>query len=785
MAVIENEGVWSAVDSEGNVIRLYPDVKVIKEVTGSTMALTDSHAGGLKINSVYGKSTQVTTTGAQLFDASMLETKTEGGTTVTNNGDGSFTISGRGTLTEDFDMFYVYSHEETLEILKAGSLFMKCDKVTYPYCFASILDSAGNNLLEVCNKETTSMYIDITGDLLLTDGIQLRIGFWGASGSTISAGIIKPMMYFDGDSDGAWEQYTGRVASPSPSYPQEIVSVGDDGSIDVGVYGKNLLENTAVTQTVNGVTFTVNEDGSVTVSGTATDIAYIDIYNNSSELPSGVVTGKEYWFSLFESASVTGVSLHVYERISDKWSLTANVSTGVNQHTLSDDCTGLLFRIVVPNGTTVSNLVFYPMIRLASIEDDTYEPYTKQSIPISRALPGIPVTDASLATYTDTDGQMWCADEVDFERGVYVQRVRKKAVENISENSIKTLSNGLKWEFGTSVLDSALQNTREKSYQNTMVDKFTLVSQAVENDEETGTCISVYGHAGGLEFRFRLLTSKYTTAAEAASAIEGTILYYPLATPIETPLTDEELAAWRALRANEPVTTIISDATVEVEYGANRVGALALENYLRGLENESDIEYKDMLYTKDGDHRIGFTWTYDDKGGHITPIIDKTEQPELAFRSDVSTVSNDYVEIGVDDYTEVSASVCMTRLSKNIANIVINYKITSNTLATDVYRFIDMDKLKTVLGLTYLGFPIGASTVILHPAISYSDGTLTEETAYANAEQRGLTGLMMGEGGGLCRIYEVGSTAGAWPLNCAMYKPGTYGTIIINGATIA
>lgn len=153
--------------------------------------------------------------------------------------------------------------------------------------------------------------------------------------------------------------------------------------------------------------------------------------------------------------------------------------------------------------------------------------------------------------------------------------------------------------------------------------------------------------------------------------------------------------------------------------------------------------------------------------------------------NDVSTVSKDYVDIGVDDYTEVSASVCMTKLSRSVANIVINYKITSNTLATDVYRFIDMDKLKTVLGLTYLGFPIGASTVILHPAISYSDGTLTEETAYANAEQRGLTGLMMGEGGGLCRIYEVGSTAGAWPLNCAMYKPGTYGTIIINGATIA
>lgn len=153
--------------------------------------------------------------------------------------------------------------------------------------------------------------------------------------------------------------------------------------------------------------------------------------------------------------------------------------------------------------------------------------------------------------------------------------------------------------------------------------------------------------------------------------------------------------------------------------------------------------------------------------------------------SDVSTVSKDYVDIGVDDYTEVSASVCMVKLSKNIASITINYQITANTLATDVYKFIDMDKLKAALGLSYLGFHFGATAVILQPAISYSDSSLTENTSYATEEQRGYTGLMFSEIGGFCRIYEMGKAAGVWPLQCAMYKPGTYGTIIINGATIA
>ncbi|WP_459584252.1 hypothetical protein, partial [Enterobacter hormaechei] len=58
----------------------------------------------------------------QLFDASKLPTKSQGGATVTNNGDGSFTISGNGNLTESFIVVYQYSHEETLKLLKVGKI---------------------------------------------------------------------------------------------------------------------------------------------------------------------------------------------------------------------------------------------------------------------------------------------------------------------------------------------------------------------------------------------------------------------------------------------------------------------------------------------------------------------------------------------------------------------------------------------------------------------------------------------------------------------------------------
>ena len=51
----------------------------------------------------------------------------------------------------------------------------------------------------------------------------------------------------------------------------------------VGWTGKNLVENTASTQTINGVTFIVNADKSVTVNGTATADAVFVIHDRVTD----------------------------------------------------------------------------------------------------------------------------------------------------------------------------------------------------------------------------------------------------------------------------------------------------------------------------------------------------------------------------------------------------------------------------------------------------------------------------------------------------------------------
>lgn len=136
----------------------------------------------------------------------------------------------------------------------------------------------------------------------------------------------------------------------------------------LGTASRNLLKITGSSQTTNGVTFTVNPDGSVTADGTASGNATFEIGTLSlksgknvrlSGCPIGGDTGGYYIMWLY-TGTWAGVSEYDY----------GSGATAL----ISSDAT-IAIRIRITNGTTVSNLVFYPMLRSADITDDTFEPY--------------------------------------------------------------------------------------------------------------------------------------------------------------------------------------------------------------------------------------------------------------------------------------------------------------------------------------------------------------------------------------------------------------------------
>lgn len=245
---------------------------------------------GAEIIKIEGKSEQASTKGYQLFDASKLSTKSQGGATVTNNGDGSFTVSGSGNLTDSFFVQYdVVGNDEIKKLLKVGMLSLKTNGAikayeTNPYFHIYLSDKANERLLVIVNGQK-----EVTQDIL-NKSEKLTFTFWGSSGEAIQGGTIKPMLYQDGD--GAWEQFTGGMPSPNPSYPQEINNSLDEPIVSVGrnfANPKKAFPNGSTS--VNGVSFKPNDDGTITLNGTASNL--IDIYYGNNDkailnLPNGI-----------------------------------------------------------------------------------------------------------------------------------------------------------------------------------------------------------------------------------------------------------------------------------------------------------------------------------------------------------------------------------------------------------------------------------------------------------------------------------------------------------------
>lgn len=117
---------------------------------------------------------------------------------------------------------------------------------------------------------------------------------------------------------------------------------------------------TETTKTANGVTFTVNSDGSITVNGTATSDADFMLLR-------GPVQG--YSESYFLSGCPLGGSDTTYY-ISENFTASKDTGNGVVLNNLPSD---QVWRIVIKSGTTVNNLVFRPMLNAGT----TAKPYSK------------------------------------------------------------------------------------------------------------------------------------------------------------------------------------------------------------------------------------------------------------------------------------------------------------------------------------------------------------------------------------------------------------------------
>ena len=204
---------------------------ISETIFSNTVTFSPTAYGNAIPEQIEGDIKQDTTKGLQLFDASCLSaSKTQGGATVVNNGDGSFTVSGDGNLTENFSMSYNLSHEDSLKLFPVGT-YQITRKQIRPSFFVQIRGG----------RQHTISSISKPGDVLsiLEEDTQnpdyyIQFLFYGNAIDTIKPGTIKPMAWASAEvpQDADWEPYTGGQPSPNPDYPQIVHGVGDMGFFD-------------------------------------------------------------------------------------------------------------------------------------------------------------------------------------------------------------------------------------------------------------------------------------------------------------------------------------------------------------------------------------------------------------------------------------------------------------------------------------------------------------------------------------------------------------------------
>lgn len=119
----------------------------------------------------------------------------------------------------------------------------------------------------------------------------------------------------------------------------------------------NILNRQAGTDTSNGITFTTNIDGSITLSGTATNAAGVFVFSSSLDTTDDT-------YILYGDGFIEGVYMDTYETgWANQRTFTSWVETVPNTK---------IWRLIVSNGTNADNVTIRPMMCRKSLFDGSY-----------------------------------------------------------------------------------------------------------------------------------------------------------------------------------------------------------------------------------------------------------------------------------------------------------------------------------------------------------------------------------------------------------------------------
>lgn len=513
--------------------------RLSSEITSTTSTtLSNSQAGGVKINSLHGASEQAQYSGAQLWNGKFLTT----------------------AMTTEYD-----AYNASVYALYAGNVAMPIE-VGKQYSFS--VNGVLTNIRYVFLDSSMAEIDGLTNASTTVEAPQNAVYLKWRSVDDVGT---ENIMLNAGSTALPWEPYVGGTASPNPDYPQEIESVVVS---QIKSHGKNKLKNTATTTSKNGGTFTVNTDGSVTVNGTFTADTHLIVGNFSTAL---TLQNGNYILSGCPSGGSNSTYRLQFWNYAGTDASARDHGSGVEVEFSNEEGTGgYNIAIYVTSGTTVNNLTFYPMIRKADVTDATYEPYQESTIDLSS-----PITLRGIGDVKDY---------IDVERGKVVRHFTEVVLDGSEYWATASSVSGTFFWSDTIVTDMANKST---TVGNLMCDKLTVGTLNEVAQGALGNAIGVAEASYGK--RVILFIEGLSTVAELKTWLsENNVTFvYELATQIEEDLPTADQIALRQLQSFDTVTYISSDSEIEpswdLEYGSSKVGGYTLEALNIAEANEINI----------------------------------------------------------------------------------------------------------------------------------------------------------------------------------------------------
>lgn len=497
---------------------------IVETVKGSVVQIADSAEAFMEEFKIFGKSEQITTTGAQLFNESQIEQNDSRGFKYLNLavGEGNFTLSSNIPKSPTDQSAYI--------MLVSGNVKALDSEIT---------------------SNSNGVYSGRSRTFPSKDG-YMTIAYRNDSNTNKLITFNKYWYMLNaGDTAKPYEPFTGGKPSPSPDYPQEIKTNAENGEINANVITGNLfpidkfkkyeVNNSAKQITLNGDRISFTGKGT---TGKEDMVFFLNKEADKLSLPPG-----KYTLSFKSNKPYGGTNgentVEMY-LIVEKKSGTVYQSTGnAGKRTVDiEDGDKMYFRFDINNNSMSAE--FYDIMFNLGDTPLPYEPYAEQSLAIQTpdGLPGIPVTSGG--NYTDSTGRQWVCDEICEQNGVI--GVKRNVINyKITGNEYAQLDK-------PTIIGMRVEKTAKYPYAG-------FCNYAKMEVATTTVSVSISGNWAQIK------NFGFNTVAEFKEWVKNNDVYlmYTLKEPTFEPLPEEIQQKFKSLHTYYPTTVVTNNANADMQ----------------------------------------------------------------------------------------------------------------------------------------------------------------------------------------------------------------------------